>query len=155
MEYIIAEKKYIQQLVDIRLKYLQEDIGHISEKENDRMREQLPLYFEKHLGKDLFPFIALEDNHIIASAFLLITEKPASPHFINGKTGTVLNVYTNADYRRRGIALCLMQMVIDLAKQEHLDYIELKATQDGYPLYQKCGFTDAVPAYHNMIYNIK
>lgn len=155
MEYKIADKKYIQELIDIRLEYLKEDIGHISEEENERIRKQLPLYFEKHLGKDLIPFIALEDSRIIASAFLLITEKPASPHFINGKTGTVLNVYTNMNYRRKGTALCLMRMLIDRAKQEQLDYIELKATQDGYPLYQKCGFTDAVPAYQNMIYSIK
>lgn len=155
MEYKIADKQYIRELIDIRLKYLKEDIGHISKEETCRMMEQLPRYFEQHLGKDLLPFIALENDHIIAAAFLLITEKPASPHFINGRTGTVLNVYTDTDYRRRGIALRLMQNLIDYARLEELDHIELKATEDGYPLYQKCGFADAVSEYHNMIYAIK
>ncbi len=41
------------------------------------------------------------DKIIVA---LLIVEKPMSPSFITGKTGTVLNVYTKPEYRNKGYA---------------------------------------------------
>lgn len=155
MKYKLADKNQISELVDIRIKYLKEDIGHITEEEQRKMEELLPPYFERHLGLDFFPFIAQEGERIIASAFLLITEKPASPHFINGRTGMVLNVYTDKDYRRQGIAFRLMQMLTEHARQNGLDYIELKATQDGYPLYQKCGFSESTEKYISMKYFLR
>lgn len=67
----------------------------------------------------------------------------------------VLNVYTDKDYRRQGIAFRLMQMLTEHARQNGLDYIELKATQDGYPLYQKCGFSESTENYISMKYFLR
>lgn len=62
MKYKLADKNQISELVDIRIKYLKEDIGHITEEEQRKMEELLPPYFEKHLGLDFFPFIARKEN---------------------------------------------------------------------------------------------
>jgi ribosomal protein S18 acetylase RimI-like enzyme len=82
---------------------------------------------------------------VVSTTFLLITEKPARPSFMNGKTGTVLNVFTEKDYRRRGISEILMKMLMQDAHEEGLDYIDLTATEDGYPLYKKLGFAEEKP----------
>lgn len=106
----------------------------------------LPKYFREHLNKDLSVYVIREDDIIVSCAFLLIVMKPMSPAFINGKTATVLNVYTRPAYRHRGYARKLMDAMIDDAK----DVIELKSTEDGYNLYRSVGFEDDHTKYHLM-----
>jgi ribosomal protein S18 acetylase RimI-like enzyme len=59
-----------------------------------------------------------------------------------GKAGTLLNVYTFPEYRRKGIAKRLLEEIIKEAKLIGIDSIDLKATEDGYNLYKKLGFKD-------------
>ncbi len=139
----------IDALTQIRLDYLTEDYGSLTGEQTAAIKSSLPDYYRKHLNKDLFIFVARE-TAIVSCCFLLVTEKPANPAFINGRTGTVLNVYTRPAYRKKGLAKSLMQQLITEAKAMKLDFIELKATDAGYPLYQSLGFEDAVTKYHNM-----
>ena len=143
-----ATIKDINGLTDLRLAYLQEDLGVITDKE--LIQESLPGYYEKHLNKDLMVYVARDDEDIVACAFLLIVEKPMSPSFITGKTGNVLNVYTKPEYRNKGYAKKLMTMMLEDATAQDVSVIELKSTEDGYSLYKSVGFDDVVGKYHNM-----
>ena len=49
----IANKNDIAELVRLRIAYMIDDFGSISEREEKCMREQLPDYFERRLGKEL------------------------------------------------------------------------------------------------------
>lgn len=147
-----ASEKEIDELVKLRLAYLQEDLGAISEQDMQCLQAALPQYFRKHLNRDLLVYIAKEAEEIVTCAFLLIVEKPMSPMFITGKTGTVLNVYTRPEYRKKGYAKQLMNVLLKDAKINELSVVELKATEDGYHLYQSVGFEDVVSKYHNMRY---
>ena len=147
-----ADLSYCEQLVELRLLYLTEDHGSLSNEEQLRISTSLPEYYKKHLNKDLFVYICRDNNKIQSCCFLLVTEKPANPDFINGKTGTVLNVYTIPEHRRKGYAKKLIQIMLDDARQMRLDFVELKATEDGYGLYNAVGFKDTVTKYHNMKY---
>ena len=100
-------------------------------------------------------YVARIDNEIVSCVLLLIVEKPMSPVFITGKTGTVLNVYTKPEYRKKGYAKKLMNMLLDDAAIMDLCSVELKATKAGYPLYKSIGFEDAMSKYHQMKYRIK
>ena len=120
---MVFEKATIQDinvLTDLRIAYLQEDLGTIT------------------------------DEDIISCAFLLIVEKPMSPSFITGKTGIILNVYTKPEWRKKGYAKKLMTMLLEDATVQGVSVIELKATEDGYSLYKSVGFEDVVTKYHNM-----
>lgn len=145
-----ATKKDIGVLTELRILYLQEDLGAISDENLELMQATLPSYYEKHLNKDLIVYVAKDEMDIVSCAFLLIVEKPMSPSFITGKTGTVLNVYTKSEYRKRGCAKKLITMMLEDAKVEGVSVIELKATEDGYSLYKLVGFEDVVAKYHNM-----
>lgn len=145
-----ATKKDIGVLTELRISYLQEDLGAISDENLELMQATLPSYYEKHLNKDLIVYVAKDEMDIVSCAFLLIVEKPMSPSFITGKTGTVLNVYTKSGYRKRGCAKKLITMMLEDAKVEGVSVIELKATEDGYSLYKLVGFEDVVAKYHNM-----
>ena len=145
-----ATKKDIDALTELRISYLQEDLGVISDENLELMQATLPSYYEKHLNKDLIVYVTRDEMDIVSCAFLLIVEKPMSPSFITGKTGTVLNVYTKPDYRKKGYAKKLITTMLEDAKAEGLSIIELKATEDGYSLYKSVGFEDVVAKYRNM-----
>ena len=137
-------------LTDLRIAYLNEDLGVISNENLELMQASLPSYYEKHLNKDLMVYVARDEMDIVSCAFLLIVEKPMSPSFITGKIGTVLNVYTKPDFRKKGYAKKLITTMLEDAKAEGLSIIELKATEDGYSLYKSVGFEDVVAKYNNM-----
>ena len=82
--------------------------------------------------------------------FFLLINKPASPLFITGKTGTLMNVYTLPEYRRRGIGKKLVSMAIEDGKAWDLSYIELRATKCGYPLYKQLDFIEDKSIYMSM-----
>ena len=145
-----ATLKDIGVLTDLRIAYLNEDLGVITDENLELMQVTLPSYYEKHLNEDLMVYVARDKMDIVSCAFLLIVEKPMSPSFITGKTGTVLNVYTKPEYRKKGYAKKLMTMMLEDARAESVSIIELKATEDGYSLYKSVGFEDVVAKYHNM-----
>ena len=133
------------ELIALRMAYLEADFGELAPEDEASIRAALPSYFERHLGRDLVAFAALaEDGSIASAALLLVSEKPANPRFVNGHIGTVFNVYTVPDYRRLGLASQVMAELVSYAREEDLDLVELNATDEGYPLYRSLGFEDAV-----------
>ncbi len=115
-----------------------------------QINEKLPSYYRKHLNNDLFVYVCREGGDIISCCFLCVTEKPSSPSFLNGRIGTILNVYTKPEHRRKSIAGKLLKMLLSDSEKMELDHIELKATNSGYNLYRSIGFEDVVSKYHNM-----
>lgn len=145
-----ATNQDVELLAKLRVAYLMEDYGDLDEKELTVIERDLPDYFNKNLNKNIFAYIGRNEREIVACALLLVVEKPMSPAFINGKTGTVLNVYTKPEYRRNGYAKKLMNMLLEDAANMELCSVELKATEDGYSLYKSIGFEDSVSKYHQM-----
>lgn len=139
-------------LTEMRLAYLTEDFGGLEEEEASEIRKGLPSYFRRHLGRDLSVFVAREGEAIVTCAFLLMLEKPMSPAFRNGKTGMVLNVYTRPAFRRRGCARAVMAALMEEARERELSAVELKATEEGVPLYRFAGFTEDGSKYLRMIW---
>lgn len=61
-------------------------------------------------------------------------------HNPTGRKAYIMNMYTNPDYRRRGIAYQTLQLLVDEAKKKEIKFISLEATEMGRPLYEKYGF---------------
>jgi GNAT superfamily N-acetyltransferase len=57
-----------------------------------------------------------------------------------GRQGTVVNVFTEPQWRRRGIAGLLIKEIITWSKDEHLDRLLLHASDEGRSLYERLGF---------------
>lgn len=145
-----AETEDIKALVKMRISYLIEDNGSLDAQDLAAIIRELPGYFQAHLDKDLFVYVIRDGQNIVSCAFFLTVEKPMSPAFINGRTGMVLNVYTCPSYRRKGCAKIIMEALLSEAKKMEISVIELKATEDGYPLYRSVGFTEDDSKYHRM-----
>jgi Acetyltransferases len=149
-----ANQSDISELVNVRIAYLLEDYASLSDEQIYSLRQQLPEYFKKHIENDFVAYVAEAEGKIISSVFLVIVEKPANPNFITGKTGTILNVYTKPKFRRQGIAESLLQAAIRDSKAMNLSFLELKATKDGLPLYEKIGFIKEQAKYIPMKFSL-
>lgn len=141
-----AGAEEISALVDLRIAYIKEDHGGLTEDTEKRLRSVLPAYFTAHLNRDLFVYTA-KDGAIVSCAFLVVAELPANPGFITGRIGTVYNVVTAPEYRRKGLARRVMRELLTDAERFGLDFVELKATKDGYRLYKTLGFEETASEY--------
>lgn len=136
-----AEKADIPTLVALRRAYLQEDLGPLTQAQEAALQARLPGYFARNLGSCLHAYLAEAAGQTAAIALLLVSEKPYSPAFPTGLTGTVLNVYTRPSFRRQGLARAVMQhLLLDVAARG-ICRVDLKATPMGLPLYRALGFT--------------
>ena len=84
--------------------------------------------------------LALDESVVGCATMCYIEMMPTFSH-PTGKRAHLMNVYTNSQYRRQGIASHMLNMLIDEAKEKGITEISLDATEMGRPLYEKCGFT--------------
>jgi GNAT superfamily N-acetyltransferase len=57
-----------------------------------------------------------------------------------GRQALIVNVYTDHEFRRLGLARRLLMTVVDWARTHRVDSLILHATPDGRPLYESLGF---------------
>jgi len=152
IEFGIAEKTDIDELIRLRIKYMIDDFGSVSEEEREGMEKQLPDYFRRKLEDELIAFTARENDRIVAVAYLHIIEMPANSILLSGLYGDVLSVYTEPEYRGKGLCTQLMKNLVEYGRKRGLGRIDLSATDAGYPIYKKIGFEDKEYRYTAMQY---
>ena len=96
-------------------------------------------YFEKGNQTTILA-IDEENDSVIGCATLCYMEMMPTFSHPTGKRAHLMNVYTNQDYRRKGIAMRMMELLIIEARDRGVTEISLDATESGRPLYEKCGF---------------
>jgi GNAT superfamily N-acetyltransferase len=70
-----------------------------------------------------------------------ILPRPLSTSAIGeGRQGTIVNVFTEPEWRRRGVAALLLEEIIEWSRKERLDRLVLHASEDGRALYDRLGF---------------
>ena len=131
-------------LTELRLEYLKEDHGKLSKSDIEIIRRDLPDYFKKNLNQNIFCYLIREKEEIAACAFLLVVEKPMSPEFITGRTGTVLNVYTKPQYRHKGYAKqAIISWENEMKKRGYkMTLISTQVDEGAQHLYRKLGYVD-------------
>ena len=61
-------------------------------------------------------------------------------HNPSGRKAYIMNMYTDPDYRRKGIACKVLGILVREARERGISSISLEATDMGLPLYEKFGF---------------
>ena len=69
-----------------------------------------------------------------------------------GNRAHLMNVYTRADHRRKGISKKMVEILIDEAKENGVTEISLDTTEKGRPLYESLGFKSSDSC---MVMNLK
>ena len=134
----------LELLISLRFRYLRDDLGSIAPETERTVEAQLRRYFPEHLKSgDFQAFLAEEGGKAAACAYLVRWEAPANPACPSGIRGTVFNVWTDPDFRRNGLATQVMNALIAGARESGISLLELSATRQGKPLYEKLGFCNS------------
>ncbi len=137
----IATTDDIEAMMSSRLEMLKVVNDLLADYEySDEMVRESRDYF---LHGDHMTVLALDGDAVIGCAsmsFIRIMPTFAHP---TGKRAHLMNVYTRSEYRRRGIARQMVELLIDEAWKAGATEISLDATASGRPLYESMGFKNS------------
>jgi ribosomal protein S18 acetylase RimI-like enzyme len=134
-----ATPEDVDPLVNLRLAFLAEVSGATGS--DPVLRDSLTEYFSKMIPSNEFiGFLAVADSTIIATSGLVFHRHPPSNRNPTGREAYIMNMYTLPEYRRRGIATRLLQMLIDHARQNDCGKISMHALPEGRSIYVNAGF---------------
>jgi GNAT superfamily N-acetyltransferase len=81
-----------------------------------------------------------EDGCAVAGGGLIVHEWMAHPLSADPRRAYIANVYTKPDYRRNGIARCIVRTIVNWCRVEGFRVVSLHASPFGRPLYESLGF---------------
>ena len=137
IEYKRLTEKELDNFIDMRIHQLREE----GAKEDIDLVPALKDYYQRHMADGTFvSWIAFDGNTMIGTSGMSFVEKP--PYFgcPSGKIGLLSSMYTDPDYRRKGIAKELLSRVIKDAKVYGCGMIQITASEMGVKLYTDFGF---------------
>jgi GNAT superfamily N-acetyltransferase len=125
-----------------------EDMGDVSGETFEILRTKTCTKLEQWLEKEKYvgwlATPADQPEMVVAGAGVQL--QPILPRPVNvstigeGRQGTIVNVFTEPQWRRRGIARLLIQEIIIWSRNQQLDRLILHASDEGRSTYEKLGF---------------
>ena len=134
----IATKKDEMEVEAIRYEMLKV-VNGLSEEYifDDEFQKKTKEYFQTG---DQTTVLAIDCGQVVGCATICYINLMPTFHHPSGKRAHIMNVYTRANYRRKGIASQMMRALIDEGRKRGVTEISLDATEEGRGLYEKCGF---------------
>lgn len=123
--------------IDMRITQLREE----GAKEDINLVPALKEYYKRHMADGTFvSWLALDGDTIIGTSGMSFVEKP--PYFgcPSGRIGLLSSMFTNPDYRRKGIARELLHRVVGEAREYGCGAVQITASDMGVKLYTAYGF---------------
>jgi len=118
------------------------DMGYQDNAALDSMMVKfLPWLEAKMVAGDYLGWLAVTAGDVVvAGTGLWLMEWP--PHMVGScpHRGNILNVYTEPEFRRRGLARWLMEAALDWCRGNGVDVVILHASPEGRALYESLGF---------------
>jgi GNAT superfamily N-acetyltransferase len=126
------------------------DMGRLPKELYQQLIEQTVRFLETAIPRDEYlgwlAAPADAPGKIIAGAGVQLRRTLPHPthegerRLVSGRQGIVLNVYTEREWRKQGLARRLMEEVLKWARSSGLETLVLHASGEGRPLYERLGF---------------
>ncbi len=143
MDYIFKKAgiEDLKTLVKTRIEILKV-INHIDSNADMSEFEENTLEYYKEAFKNNThtAYLVFDSNKFIGAGGIDYYKVMPSYHNHSGDTAFIMNIYTNPDYRRKGIAYKVLDLLVKDAKERGVENIILDSTVMGRPLYEKYGF---------------
>ena len=105
---------------------------------------ELQSFFERKLSDGtLIQWLVEDQGEVVACGAVLFYEFPPSYTNKTGKKAYISNMFTDENYRGRGIAKELLTKLIDEVRAAGISKIWLGASEMGRPVYRKFGFMES------------
>lgn len=105
------------------------------------VEEQSREYYEESLeSEDHVAYLVFDGEKCMGAGGVSFFR--VMPTYLNptGRKAYIMNMYTDPDYRRRGIACHTLKLLVEEVKKKGVSHISLEATDMGRPLYERFGF---------------
>jgi|GEM_PF-214077 len=136
-----AELKDLDELVETRITVLRAANKLSDDEDMDEVRRQTEKYYLKALVCDEhIAYLVYDGDKFIGAGGVSFYEVMPTYHNPSGKKAYVMNMYTDPEYRRQGIAYKTLDKLVGEANALGVTAISLEATEAGRPLYEKYGF---------------
>ena len=118
------------------------EMGGADESVLDRMQDASEQYLRDALSTGIYRAWLAETNsgRVVSGGGIAIVPWPGSPDFPATRRGWILSVYTEPEFRHRGIARRIMETIVAWCRSEGFGYVSLHASQYGRRLYEQMGF---------------
>lgn len=123
------------------------DMGQLTEhNERELTRASESFFREVVASGEYIAWLAVTTaapERVVAGAGLWLRPmlpRPTPTGIIKGREALIANVYTEPDWRRRGVARLLMRHVLEYTREHNVPRVLLHASDDGRPLYETLGF---------------
>ncbi len=128
-------------LVDIRIKVLRAANQLSDDVDMSEIRAQSYRYYSRALCDGThIAYLVFDGTRFVGSGGVSFFQVMPTYHNPSGLKAYIMNMYTDSDHRRRGIAYKTLDMLVSDAKEQGVTAISLEATDMGRPLYEKYGF---------------
>jgi GNAT superfamily N-acetyltransferase len=81
-----------------------------------------------------------DTGKVVSGAAAFVVPWPGNPRDRQQKRVYILNVFTEPEYRRHGIARAMLQEIIAWCRSQGFTSVRLVSSEMGVPLYQSLGF---------------
>ena len=138
IEYRKLTEYELDTFIKMRINQLREE----GAKEDIDLYSALNDYYKRHMADGTFvAWLALDVDKIIGTSGMSFVENP--PYFgcPSGKIGLLSSMFTDKEYRRKGIASELLKRVVDEARNYGCGTVQITASDMGVKLYTAFGFT--------------
>jgi ribosomal protein S18 acetylase RimI-like enzyme len=137
-----ALRKDLDLLVAGRLEVLRDANKLPANAEMAEVEAETRKYYSESFEKDSnVTYLVYDGSRWIAAGSVSFYRIMPTYHNPSGKKAYIMNVYTHPDYRRKGIAMKMLELLVAEARNRGIGQISLEATEEGKPLYEKFGFT--------------
>jgi GNAT superfamily N-acetyltransferase len=118
------------------------DIGHQDAVILDRMQATSETFLRESMPQGAYRGWLAETagGRIVAGGGIAIIPWPGSPEDPSPRRGWILNIYTEPEFRRRGIARQIMETIVAWCRGEGFLAVNLHASEFGRALYESMGF---------------
>jgi len=128
-------------LTETRIEVLRAANNLSRDTDMDEVKKQSYDYYKKALCDGThIAYLIFDESRFAGAGGVSFFQVMPTYHNPSGKKAYIMNMYTNPEYRRKGIAYKTLDMLIRDTKSKGITAISLEATAMGRPLYEKYGF---------------
>ena len=129
-------------LTRLRLEVLRAANGLEEDVDLSRTELESRRYYETCFLEDSHAaWLVFDGEEVVGTGAVSFYQVMPTYHNPSGKKAYIMNMYTRPDYRRRGIARRVLELLTAEAEMRQIDAVTLEATAAGRPLYEAFGFT--------------
>lgn len=137
IDYRRLTENELDTFINMRINQLREE----GAKEEIDLVPALKDYYTRHMADGTFvSWLAFDGDDIIGTSGMSFVEKPSYFGCPSGRIGLLSSMFTNPNYRRKGIAKKLLSRVVNDARNYGCGTIQITASDMGVKLYKDFGF---------------